>query len=40
MRSLLMANSVLGDENRKAWNEISELGQEIISLMERNYGKV
>lgn len=38
MRSLLRANSVLGDENRKAWEEISELGHEIISLMESHYG--
>jgi chromosome partitioning protein len=39
MRSLLSSNSVLDDDNRKAREEISDLGQEIISLLEKNYGK-
>ena len=38
MRSLLTSNSVFGDDNKKAWEEISALGQEIISLMEHKYG--
>lgn len=38
MRSLLTSNSVFGDENKKAWEEMSALGQEIISLMEQKYG--
>ena len=38
MRSLLRANTVLGDENRKAWDEIENLGKEIISLLQSNYG--
>jgi chromosome partitioning protein len=38
MRSLLRANTVLGDENRKAWEEVESLGNEIISLLQKNYG--
>jgi chromosome partitioning protein len=38
MRSLLRANTVLGDENRKAWDEIEGLGKELISLLQSNYG--
>jgi chromosome partitioning protein len=38
MRSLLRANTVLGDENRKAWEEIEGLGKELISLLQSNYG--
>ncbi|MHB9118313.1 MAG: AAA family ATPase [Burkholderiales bacterium] len=38
MRSLLRANTVLGDENRKAWDEIEQLGKELISLLQANYG--
>ena len=38
MRSLLRANTVLGDENRKAWDEVENLGKEIISLLQKNYG--
>lgn len=38
MRSLLSSNSVLGDENRKAWEEIESLGKELISLLQKNYG--
>lgn len=38
MRSLLRANTVLGDENRKAWEEVENLGKEIISLLQKNYG--
>lgn len=38
MRSLLRANTVLGDENRKAWDEVESLGKEIISLLQKNYG--
>lgn len=38
MRSLLTSNSVFGDDNKKAWEEINVLGQEIISLMEHKYG--
>lgn len=37
MRSLLRANTVLGDENRKAWEEIESLGKELISLLQKNY---
>jgi chromosome partitioning protein len=39
MRSLLRANTVLGDENKKAWEEIENLGLEIISLLQKRYGK-
>lgn len=38
MRSLLRANTVLGDENRKAWDEVESLGKEIITLLQANYG--
>jgi len=38
MRSLLRANTVLGDENRKAWEEIEALGKELISLLQKQYG--
>ena len=38
MRSLLRSNTVLGDENRKAWNEVESLGKEIISLLQQNHG--
>jgi chromosome partitioning protein len=38
MRSLLRANTVLGDENKKAWNEMESLGKELISLLEEHYG--
>lgn len=39
MRSLLQANTVLGDgNNRKAWEEIENLGQEIIALLHKQYG--
>lgn len=38
MRSLLRSNTVLGDENRKAWEEIEGLGKELISLLQSNYG--
>lgn len=37
MRSLLRANTVLGDENRKAWREIENLGLELISLLQTSY---
>jgi hypothetical protein len=37
MRSLLRANTVLGDENRKAWEEIENLGNEIILLIQQSY---
>ena len=37
MRSLLRANTVLGDENRKARDEIENLGKELISLLQSNY---
>ena len=37
MRSLLRANTVLGDENRKAWEEVEGLGKEIISLLQNSY---
>ena len=39
MRSLLRANTVQGDENKKAWDEITNLGEEIISLMQAKYDK-
>ena len=38
MRSLLRANTVLGDENRKAWEEVESLGKELISLLQKSYG--
>lgn len=38
MRSLLRANTVLGDENRKAWEEVEALGKELISLLQQQYG--
>lgn len=38
MRSLLRSNTVLGDENRKAWDEIESLGKEIITLLQAKYG--
>ncbi len=38
MRSLLRADTVLGDENQKAWGEIESLGHELISLLETQYG--
>lgn len=38
MRSLLRANTVLGDDNRKAWEEMENLGKELISLLQKNYG--
>jgi hypothetical protein len=37
MRSLLRANTVMGEENRKAWEEIESLGKELISLLQQNY---
>lgn len=37
MRSLLRSNTVLGDENRKAWEEMESLGKELISLLQKNY---
>jgi len=37
MRSLLRANTVLGDENRKAWEEIESLGKELIALLRQSY---
>lgn len=39
MRSLLRANTVLGDENRKAWDEVESLGKEVISFIKHHYGK-
>ena len=39
MRSLLRANTVLGDENRKAWDEVESLGKEVISFIKYHYGK-
>lgn len=39
MRSLLRANTVQGDDNKKAWEEITNLGEEIISLMQAKYDK-
>lgn len=39
MRSLLRANTVLGDENHKAWNEVENLGKELITLLQSNYGR-
>ena len=38
MRSLLRADTVLGDDNRKAWSEIERLGTELISLLKDRYG--
>ena len=38
MRSPLRADTVLGDENRKAWGEIESLGTELISLLKTPYG--
>lgn len=38
MRSLLRADTVLGDENQKAWGEIESLGHELISLLKTHYG--
>lgn len=38
MRSLLRSNTVLGDENRKAWEEIENLGNELITLLKDSYG--
>ena len=38
MRSLLRSNTVLGDENRKAWEEMANLGKELISLLQSSYG--
>jgi chromosome partitioning protein len=38
MRSLLTANSVMGEDNRKAWDEIQGLGGEVISLLQSSYG--
>ena len=37
MRSLLRSNTVLGDDNRKAWEEMENLGKEIISLLQKSY---
>lgn len=37
MRSLLRANTVMGEENRKAWEEIESLGKELISLLTQSY---
>jgi chromosome partitioning protein len=39
MRSLIRANTVQGDDNRKAWSEIEALGHELISLAKRHYAK-
>ena len=39
MRSLLTANTVLADENRKARDEIESLGKELITLLQSNYGR-
>lgn len=38
MRSLLTSNTVLGEENRKAREEIENFGQEIITLLKKHYG--
>lgn len=38
MRSLLRSNTVLGDDNPKAREEIENLGKELISLLQTNYG--
>lgn len=38
MRSLLRSNTVLGDDNPKAREEIENLGKELISLLQSNYG--
>jgi chromosome partitioning protein len=37
MRSLLKSNTVLGDENPKAREEIESLGKELISLLKNTY---
>jgi chromosome partitioning protein len=37
MRSLLTSNTVLGEENRKAKDEIEALGKELISLLQNSY---
>ena len=37
MRSLLRTDTVLGDDNRKAWGEIERLGAELISLLKDRY---
>ena len=37
MRSLLKSNTVLGDENPKAREEIEALGKELISLLKNTY---
>jgi chromosome partitioning protein len=37
MRSLLKSNTILGDENPKAREEIEALGKELISLLKNNY---
>lgn len=37
MRSLMSANTVLGEENKNAWVEVESLGKEIITMMESNY---
>jgi hypothetical protein len=37
MRSLLRSNTVLGDDNRKAKEEIEQLGLEIVSLLKSRY---
>lgn len=39
MRSLLRSNTVLGDGNRKAWEEMESLGKELISLLQTNYDR-
>ena len=38
MRSLLRSNTVLGDDNPKAREEIENLGKELIALLQTNYG--
>lgn len=38
MRSLLRANTVLGEENKKAREEVESLGKELISLIQKDYG--
>lgn len=38
MRSLLRSNTVLGEDNPKAREEIESLGKELISLLQTNYG--
>lgn len=37
MRSLLKGNSVMADDSKKAWEEITSLGSEIISYMQAKY---